>query len=135
MKPDENKPWRPGWAVAPGEVLQELLDERGMSQAELSRRTNRPTKTINEIVRGKAAITADTAYQLELALGVDMQVWTNLEARFREHQALQRWSEELSENTAWIRRFPTKEMAQVRTHRTGRWKNLARSNRYSDSLA
>ena len=42
--------WRPDWAVAPGEILIEALEERAMSQSELARRMGRPTKTINEIV-------------------------------------------------------------------------------------
>ena len=53
--------WQPDWVVAPGEILQEALDDRGMSQSDLARRMGRPIKTINEIVNGKAAITPDTA--------------------------------------------------------------------------
>ena len=79
--------WRPDWAVSPGEILLEALEERGMSQAELARRTNRPVKTINEIVRGKAAITPETAIQLELVLSVPASFWNNLEIRYREHLA------------------------------------------------
>ena len=49
----------PDWTMPPGEILAESLDERGMSQAELARRMDRPLKTVNEIVKGKAAITGD----------------------------------------------------------------------------
>ena len=49
--------YQPDFVSAPGETLQELLDSIGMSQAELARRTGRPIKTINEIIKGKAAIT------------------------------------------------------------------------------
>ena len=41
----------------PGETLLEILEDRGMSQAELAERTGRPKKTINEIIKGKAALT------------------------------------------------------------------------------
>jgi HTH-type transcriptional regulator/antitoxin HigA len=44
-----------------GETLAETLDALGMSQAELAQRRGRPHKTINEIIRGTAAITAETA--------------------------------------------------------------------------
>jgi len=49
----------------PGETLLEILEDRGMSQAELAERTGRPKKTINEIIKGKAALTPETAIQLE----------------------------------------------------------------------
>ena len=60
----------PDIVSAPGETLEEILEMRGMSQAELADRTGRPKKTINEIIRGKAAITAETALQLEKVLGI-----------------------------------------------------------------
>ncbi len=61
-----------------------------MSQSELARRMGRPVKTINEIVNGKAAITPDTALQLELTLGISATFWNNLEAAYREHLARER---------------------------------------------
>ena len=66
----EQTNWQRDWTVAPGELLVEALEERGMSQSELARRMGRPIKTINEIVNGKAAITPETAIQLELTLGI-----------------------------------------------------------------
>ena len=60
--------FKPNYAVPPGETLRETLESLGMSQAELAQRTGRPKKTINEIIKGRAAITPDTAIQLERAL-------------------------------------------------------------------
>src|SRR4029077_9667546 len=87
--------WQPDWAVAPGEILLETLEERGMSQSELARRMGRPTKTINEIINGKAAITPETAIQLELTLGITATFWNNLESAYREHLARARAHDEL----------------------------------------
>jgi HTH-type transcriptional regulator/antitoxin HigA len=39
--------------IPPGEYLAEVLESKGMTQAELARRTGRPVKAINEIVAGK----------------------------------------------------------------------------------
>lgn len=103
--------WQRDWAVAPGEILQEALEDRDMSQSELARRMDRPVKTINEIVHGKAAITPDTALQLELTLGVSATFWNNLETAYREHLARARAHEELEANAAWIDAFPVKELA------------------------
>ncbi|MGC1164866.1 MAG: HigA family addiction module antitoxin [Solirubrobacterales bacterium] len=106
------KRWR-DWAVSPGEVLAEALAERGMSQSELARRTARPVKTINEIVQGKAAITPDTAIQLELSLGISAEVWNNLETSFRAHQAEQRVLAQLEQSVDWAETFPLRDLAQM----------------------
>ena len=62
--------YNPDLLIPPGRSLLELLKSRGMSQVELATRTSRPVKTINEIVKGKAAITPETALQFERVLGV-----------------------------------------------------------------
>lgn len=56
--------------IPPGEYLAEVLTERGLTQAELARRTGRPPQAISQIVRGSKAITAQTALQLQDELGV-----------------------------------------------------------------
>ena len=53
----------------PGGLLAEELEVRNMSQRELARRIGRPFQVINEIVRGRKAITAETALQLEGEFG------------------------------------------------------------------
>jgi len=83
----ERRAWQPDWTVAPGELLLEALKDRGISQSELARRMDRPAMTINEIVNGKAAITPETAIQLELTLGISASFWNQLEAIYREHLA------------------------------------------------
>ncbi|HEX8159562.1 MAG TPA: HigA family addiction module antitoxin [Solirubrobacteraceae bacterium] len=103
--------WSPDWAVAPGEILQEALDERGMSQSELARRMDRPVKTINEIVNAKAAITPDTALQLELTLGISASFWNGAEANYREQLARARAKDQLARYTEWADAFPIKALA------------------------
>lgn len=104
--------WR-DWAVSPGEILAEALAERGMSQSELARRMARPVKTINEIVQGKAAITPDTAIQLELSLGISAEIWNNLETSFRAHQAEERAIHQLERDIDWAEAFPLRDLARM----------------------
>jgi len=73
----------PDTVFAPGETLLEVIEDRGMSQAQLAERMGRPKKTINEIIKGKAAITPETAIQLERTLGVSSDFWNQLEANYR----------------------------------------------------
>lgn len=96
----------PDYAVPPGESLEEWLDEAGMSQSEFSQRTGRPEKTINEIVRGKAAITAETATQLERVTGIAARLWLNLEADYRAALVRQAERERLREHIGWLDGFP-----------------------------
>jgi HTH-type transcriptional regulator / antitoxin HigA len=102
--------WQPNWAVPPGTLLEETLSDRGMSQAELARRMNRPVKTINEIVKGKAAITPETAIQLERVLSISASLWNNLETRYRAHLAQVEAHSQLERESDWVKAFPTQAM-------------------------
>lgn len=93
--PDEVSP--------PGETLLEVLEERGMTQADLAERTGRPRTTIDEIIKGKAAITPETALQLEKALGVPASFWNARETRFREFLAARNASERFEPQVAQAR--------------------------------
>ncbi|MUG97171.1 HigA family addiction module antidote protein [Scytonema sp. UIC 10036] len=102
--------YTPNYVSAPGETLQEVLEERGMSQAELAERTGRPKKTINEIINGKAAITPETALQFERVLGIPASFWNNRERRYREAQARAEEQERLEKQVAWLDQIPVKAM-------------------------
>jgi len=109
---DKNQ-YRPEVVSAPGETLLEVLDERGMSQAELAGRTGRPLKTINEIVKGKAAITPETAIQLERVLGIPASFWNNREAEYRESLARQKERAQLKESAHRLEDIPTRAMQKL----------------------
>ncbi|MCY3919084.1 MAG: HigA family addiction module antitoxin [Chloroflexi bacterium] len=106
----ERERWQPDWSVPPGDVLQEALEERSMSQAELARRMGRPLKTINEIVKAKAAVTPDTAIQLERALGISAQFWNGLETNYRAQIARSKAISELEGHIEWGNRFPLRDL-------------------------
>jgi HTH-type transcriptional regulator/antitoxin HigA len=100
--PDEVSP--------PGETLLEVLEERGITQADLADRMGRPRKTINEIIKGKAAITPETALQLERVLGVPASFWNNREKNYREFVARKEERKRLEERLPWADPFPIQEM-------------------------
>ncbi|CZG59367.1 TPA: helix-turn-helix domain-containing protein [Legionella pneumophila] len=108
---EQNKAfYQPDKVSAPGETLLDILEEREMSQVELSERIGRPLKTINEIIKGKAAITSETAIQLERALGTPAEFWNTREANYRAYIASQKELELLSNYNDWLKQFPIKEM-------------------------
>lgn len=104
--------YRPDSVSPPGETLQEMLDERSFSQAELATRMGRPKKTINEIVKGKAAITPETALELELVLGVPAAFWNAREKDYRADLARRAQSAQLARQIQWMRRFPVKALME-----------------------
>jgi HTH-type transcriptional regulator/antitoxin HigA len=112
MATEPTSVWQPDWGVPPGEILLEALHERAMTQSELARRMDRPLKTINEIVNGKAAITPDTAIQLERALGINARVWNGLETAYREHLAREHAHQQLEREAGWVDHFPIKDLVR-----------------------
>jgi HTH-type transcriptional regulator/antitoxin HigA len=79
--------------IWPGEFLAEELEARGMSQRELATKMGRPQQTINEIIRGKKALTAETSVELERILGIPAYLWLRMEARYRLALARRRLQE------------------------------------------
>lgn len=67
--------------VHPGEVLREdFLKPIGMAPNALAKALHLPTPRINEVVRERRGITADTALRLARYFGGDAQSWLNLQA-------------------------------------------------------
>jgi addiction module HigA family antidote len=102
--------YNPDYVSPPGETLEEVLEERGMSQVELAERMGRPKKTINEIIKGKAAITEETALQLELVLGIPAHFWNNRERHYRECLARQEEQKRLKSQIEWLKKIPVNEL-------------------------
>jgi addiction module HigA family antidote len=66
--------------VTPGEILdEEFLKPMGLSQSAVANRMGVPRMRISEIVRGKRAITAETAILLAETLGTSARFWMNLQ--------------------------------------------------------
>jgi addiction module HigA family antidote len=69
--------------VHPGEILKaEFLDPLGLSVNALSEAIKVPRTRLNDIVRGRRGITADTAMRLARYFGVSAQFWMNLQSHY-----------------------------------------------------
>jgi len=69
--------------IHPGEILlEEFLEPMGISQYRLSKDISVPPRRINEIVKGKRSISADTALRLSRYFGLSERFWLNLQARY-----------------------------------------------------
>lgn len=69
--------------ITPGEVLEEeFLKPFSLSQYRLAKDIHVSARRINEIVKGKRAITADTALRLGRYFGTSAQLWINLQSNY-----------------------------------------------------
>ena len=105
--------YHPSEVSPPGETLREVLEERQVSQAELATRMGRPQKTISEIINGKAAITPETALQLELVLGIPARFWTAREQDYREYLARAAQEAEMARQAEWAKALPFNRMVKA----------------------
>ncbi|RJX19557.1 MAG: addiction module antidote protein, HigA family [Ammonifex sp.] len=110
MNEKELDHFHPDYTIPPGVTLLEVIESLDMNQAELANRTGRPVKTINEIIKGKTAITPETALQLERVLGVPASFWNNLERNYREALARREERIRLENQIEWLKQFPVSAM-------------------------
>ncbi len=67
----------------PGEILlEEFLEPAGISQAAFARQIGWTKAKLNELIKGKRGITADTALDLSEALGTSAKLWMNLQSTY-----------------------------------------------------
>jgi HTH-type transcriptional regulator / antitoxin HigA len=97
----------------PGDTLMDIINFKGMPQTELALRMGRPIKTINEIIMGKAAITPETALQLERVVGPSASFWLERERLYRLDLAEIKESEILLESLEWVALFPLNDMLKL----------------------
>lgn len=64
-------------ALPANELLAELLADRGLSQAELGRRTGLPRSTVSELLGGKRPFTLSHLHAIAAALGVPAAAFLN----------------------------------------------------------
>lgn len=69
--------------IHPGEVLREdFLLPMGLSEYRLATDIGVPPRRINEIVKGRRSITADTALRLSRYFAWPAEVWMNLQSQY-----------------------------------------------------
>lgn len=69
--------------IHPGEVLREdFLAELGITEYRAAKDMAIPALRINRIVKGKRAITPDTALRLGRYFGTSAEFWINLQAHY-----------------------------------------------------
>lgn len=74
--------------VHPGQVLRtRFLEPTGRTVYALAKELNMTRSRLNDIVRGRRAITAETAIRLSVALRTTPEYWMNLQVAHDLHEA------------------------------------------------
>ena len=76
--------YSPDYAIPPGETIRELLETKGVTQADLAALSGLTEKTISQIINGTAPLSNETAEKLEMVLGVPARFWNTRESHYRE---------------------------------------------------
>ena len=67
----------------PGEMLlEEFLKPAGVTQAEFAAKLGWTRTRLNELIKGKRGITAESALDLSKVLGTTAKLWMNLQATY-----------------------------------------------------
>jgi len=106
----ETYEYSPDLVFPPGDTLEELLEELGMTQTDLARRTGLSTKHVNQIVRGQVGLTPETALLLEKATGVHAATWNRLEIAYQDFKSRQVETKVLAQDVGWLDQIPYKEL-------------------------
>ena len=78
-------PYNPNYAVSPCEILQEHLEQRGLSRARAARRMGISVYELGRILDGITPITDDLAATLEQAFDVPASFWINAQRNYQRH--------------------------------------------------
>jgi len=73
----------PAFPTHPGEVLKDMLEDRGWTQREFAERIGRPIQLISKIINGHSGITAETAIDFANAFEMSPKFWLDLDSRYR----------------------------------------------------
>ena len=83
--------------IHPGEILlEDYLKPLGMSVNALSKELYVPAQRLNEIVRERSCVTADTAMRLARYFGTTEQFWLNLQTDYDLRRARAEKSDQIN---------------------------------------
>ena len=83
-------------SVHPGKILREdFLEPMGISVYALAKAIKVPRSRVNDIVRGRRAITADTAMRLARYIGTTPEFWVKLQTGYDLETMKQRHSDRI----------------------------------------
>jgi HTH-type transcriptional regulator/antitoxin HigA len=98
------------YATSPGETLQDLMEEQGLTQRDLARRADLSPKHVNQLLHGLVSLSPAVAQRLELVTGMPARMWNQLEALYQSDLQRIQARRNLAEYSTWIDAMPVKAL-------------------------
>lgn len=82
-------------AFHPGSYIQEIIEDRGMTQEDFAKRLGTTPKTVSELVNGDISLSVDMAIKLSRLTDTSLEYWLNLQCAYDAIKAQKQSDEEL----------------------------------------
>jgi addiction module HigA family antidote len=102
----DRQPFSPDWVSPPGGTIEDLLEERGWTQAELGERLGFTSKHVNDLIHARAPLTPDAAERLSRVLGSTTDFWLVREAQYQAALKHQEAIEAAATHADWLDELP-----------------------------
>lgn len=89
------------YAIHPGRILKEYLNDNDITQKKLAEMTGLHKTIVNEIINGKRSITPYIASLLENVFTMKSVFWLNLQSLFNDYQLRQKVKSSVNSNTSF----------------------------------
>jgi len=103
----------PNYAVPTGEFIQEWMDDKGVTGADMARRLGVSAKHVSELLSGGVALTPAIAVALESVTGVPADHWSRMEALYRADLVRLAAEAELVSQYERVKAFPLKFLRRL----------------------
>jgi len=104
--------FEPKWMSAPGATIMDILQERGLSEAELASLIGFSSTRTRDLLAGRTAITLEVAKVLQRALGGAVRFWISREQQYREDVGRLQTSGNPDAAKVWLSELPVSDMIQ-----------------------
>ena len=106
--------YAPNYSASPGDHIEELLEVHNMSQKELAERTGVTPKHINMVIKGKARITPEFAYSLEMIFDYSAEMWLSFQNVFDIEMLERKKEEELEKYAEFLSEFDYNDLVKAK---------------------
>lgn len=100
------------YVVAPGEYVEEWLEDMGWTQANLARHLDCSRKHVSELIAGRVALTPDYARRLERVTGTPADRWMQIETFYRSELERLELERDPAAAKAILQKFPLKVLRE-----------------------
>ena len=105
---NKSEAFTPDWVSPPGETIDALITERGLTLSEFAKRAKLNDELAINLIQGRAPITIGIARKLNRHLGASVEFWIA-----RDHMYRARADAKLvAEEKTWISALPINEMTK-----------------------